>query len=316
LFFYDALGRRVAKTITASPWVASLVGATGTERTLGAATTYNQTFSYLVNQDKILLGTSGDGVQTLYLDGQGIDEHLGEVSSRITQAYVTDHLGSVINSAMASAFRTYGAFGETEVKGVIVPTSYIADPVLYGFAGRQFDLESAKYYNRARTYDPSTGRFMSQDPLGLIGGDTNLYRYAGNNPLNFVDPTGRSFLSTIAAGALTATVLGASSTVILLAAAGAGATYLAASYFGGPQAVAVVNGVASGLIGGSAGIALGGLLGAGFALQAALGAGGVVVGGLLDAVTGFPSTEPNQADSDPGTDPNQTSQGQQACGAN
>jgi hypothetical protein len=42
----------------------------------------------------------------------------------------------------------------------------------------------------ARVYDPMTGQFTSADPLGLGGGDTNLRRYAGNNPVNAIDPSG------------------------------------------------------------------------------------------------------------------------------
>ncbi|MEK7071175.1 MAG: RHS repeat-associated core domain-containing protein [Patescibacteria group bacterium] len=43
----------------------------------------------------------------------------------------------------------------------------------------------------ARYYDPQTARFLTKDPLGPHeGGDINPYRYAGNNPVNFTDPTG------------------------------------------------------------------------------------------------------------------------------
>ena len=45
-------------------------------------------------------------------------------------------------------------------------------------------------YNRARYYDPTTGRWTTEDPLGFAAGDTNLYRYVGDNPTNRVDPSG------------------------------------------------------------------------------------------------------------------------------
>ena len=63
----------------------------------------------------------------------------------------------------------------------------------FTFTGREYDPESGLYYYRARYYDASTGRFISKDPIGFEGGDTNLYAYAGNNPVNFVDPTGLSY---------------------------------------------------------------------------------------------------------------------------
>src|SRR5437016_3358727 len=39
-------------------------------------------------------------------------------------------------------------------------------------------------------YDPTTGRWTSEDPTGFAGGDANLYRYVGNNPTNATDPSG------------------------------------------------------------------------------------------------------------------------------
>ena len=39
-------------------------------------------------------------------------------------------------------------------------------------------------------YNPETGRFLSADPIGFYGGDTNIYRYVRNNPINFIDPYG------------------------------------------------------------------------------------------------------------------------------
>ena len=45
---------------------------------------------------------------------------------------------------------------------------------------------------RARYYNPGTGTFVSEDPIGFGGEDTNLYRYVGNNPQSFTDPSGEN----------------------------------------------------------------------------------------------------------------------------
>ena len=50
--------------------------------------------------------------------------------------------------------------------------------------------ETELYYMRARWYEPRTGRFLSEDPIGLAGG-INAFAYAGNDPVNQRDPTGR-----------------------------------------------------------------------------------------------------------------------------
>lgn len=61
----------------------------------------------------------------------------------------------------------------------------------YRMAGREYDYVTGLYYMRARYYDPQSGRFMSEDPIG-IGGGLNLYSYAGNDPLNLRDISGTS----------------------------------------------------------------------------------------------------------------------------
>ena len=45
-------------------------------------------------------------------------------------------------------------------------------------------------YYRARYYDPSIGRFISEDPITFAGSGTNFYEYVANNPANWTDPTG------------------------------------------------------------------------------------------------------------------------------
>jgi RHS repeat-associated protein len=64
-----------------------------------------------------------------------------------------------------------------------------AKPNPLRFAGRHYDATGQIYQMRARWYDPHTGRFLSEDPIGLAGG-INPYAYAGNSPTNARDPSG------------------------------------------------------------------------------------------------------------------------------
>ena len=59
-----------------------------------------------------------------------------------------------------------------------------------GGTGRDIDADTGLQWHRARWYDPDTGRFLSEDPWGFKGRDSNLYRYAANQPTKFRDPTG------------------------------------------------------------------------------------------------------------------------------
>jgi RHS repeat-associated protein len=60
----------------------------------------------------------------------------------------------------------------------------------FKFTGQQLDTETGLYQAGARYYDPATGRFIGEDPIGFDGGDGNLYRYVGNNTTNELDPSG------------------------------------------------------------------------------------------------------------------------------
>ncbi|HEX9743506.1 MAG TPA: RHS repeat-associated core domain-containing protein, partial [Nitrospiraceae bacterium] len=104
--------------------------------------------------------------------------------------------------------------------------------------------ESGLIYMRNRYYDPATGRFTQEDPIGLAGG-LNLYGFAGGDPINFSDPFGlcpecKLLLAAAGASAAADTPLPGPGDVV---AAGftLGAGILATKYWvenGGPQAVA------------------------------------------------------------------------------
>jgi len=114
---------------------------------------------------------------------------------------VADHLGSVRdlvdNSGITRQHVVYDSFGNriSEVDrnaagSIIANTHAAAVDTIFGYTGREWDKDTSLQYNRARWYDPPTGRWLSQDPIGFAAGDANLYRYAGNGPTTKTDPSG------------------------------------------------------------------------------------------------------------------------------
>lgn len=95
-------------------------------------------------------------------------DHLG--STRVT----TDQAGEVTGR------RHYGSHGTATDTGTSTP--------MLGYAGEYIDTETGYIYLRARYYDPTTGQFLTRDPL--VGVTQDPYGYALNNPVNATDPTG------------------------------------------------------------------------------------------------------------------------------
>jgi RHS repeat-associated protein len=122
------------------------------------------------------------------LFGNGVDQIEADESNGNVLWALTDHLGSVRDvvddSGTVLNHIVYDAFG-----GV---TSQTDESVVfkYGYTAREFDAESGLQYNRARYLDTFTGKFISEDPISFQGGDSNLYRYVFNSPLNGTDPSG------------------------------------------------------------------------------------------------------------------------------
>ncbi|MCK4542700.1 MAG: RHS domain-containing protein [Spirochaetales bacterium] len=100
--------------------------------------------------------------------------------------YHADHLGTpqkmtAVNGAVVWAAK-YSSFGKANIEVETVENNL-------RFPGQYFDQETGLLYNFNRYYDPKTGRYLREDPIGTRGG-VNLFSYVLNNPLNRIDSTG------------------------------------------------------------------------------------------------------------------------------
>ena len=161
-FAYDPFGHRIQKT-----------------------TAFGSTI-YLYDGANIVVELNASGaVVASYTQGSGIDEPLATRRGGNIAYYHADGLGSVTSltgsTGQTVSTYTYDSFGNT------TPTEGIFNP--YRYTAREQDQETGLYYYRARYYDPSIGRFISEDPIGFKGGK-NFYTYVRNNPARFSDPFG------------------------------------------------------------------------------------------------------------------------------
>jgi RHS repeat-associated protein len=143
------------------------------------------------------------------------------------------------------------------------------------FPGQYYDKYSGVNYNYFRDYDPSLGRFVQSDPIGLRGG-LNTYAYVNSNPLIYIDPTGEFGLPGAGVGVIVG-VYGAylqngecTDLTDLFIGAAAGA---ASGFVGGSIGAAVAA------IGGATGSGLGAIAGASAGLAGSYG-GQVASGGV------------------------------------
>ena len=110
------------------------------------------------------------------------------VKNGVTYRLIADHLGSVrlvVDSTTGAIAQRmdYDEFGV-----VLMDTNPGFQP--FGFAGGLYDRDTGLVRLGARDYDAQTGRWTAKDPILFAGGDTNVYGYVLNDPVNFLDPAG------------------------------------------------------------------------------------------------------------------------------
>ena len=127
-----------------------------------------------------VLSDSKSGAQYVY--GNGLEARV--INGKLSY-YVTDVRGSVVaivddNGNVTHKYQ-YDEFGN-----VIQKQEADFNPFQYVGLHGVMALNDHQYYMRARHYDPTIGRFYSEDPIW----STNLYPYADNNPIMGIDPSG------------------------------------------------------------------------------------------------------------------------------
>ena len=202
---YDHAGRIVARTVAGvtTSYTYDAAGHLAGIFTPGSVVTFD--YDALGNR----IGKTENGVRTDFaIDPAGLGTVFGEYQGAATVANYASGLGIAARAAGGStAFYHFDATGNTSlISGaagaavatydylpfgkIAAQTGTLAQPFTFnGELGVQDDAGDL-FYMRARTYDAKLGRFTSLDPIGFTGGDTNLYRFANNDPVNFIDPSG------------------------------------------------------------------------------------------------------------------------------
>jgi RHS repeat-associated protein len=193
-YTYDVLGNLIAVTLPNGTAISYIVDS-NTHR-VGKEVNGVLGTGFLYDGNRIvaqLNGSNDVASQFVYASQAQIPDFM--ISSGITYRIFSDQLGSprlVVNTSTGAIAEqvSYDEFGN-----VISDSNPGFQP--FGFAGGLYDQDTKLLRFGARDYNPAIGRWTAKDPILFAGGDTNLYGYVLNDPVNWTDATGLAGLSDI-----------------------------------------------------------------------------------------------------------------------
>lgn len=132
-------------------------------------------------------GTSGTPTALYFQNPDRPGRYLAEWRQGVgLRWFLNDQLGSPLK--ILDQTGAVVATNQFDPYGGLISSTGVSSPI--GFAGMMRDPATGFLRAGVRHYDPLIGRFISEDPIGFESGESNLYRYAKNDPLNLTDPTG------------------------------------------------------------------------------------------------------------------------------
>ena len=163
-FFYDGLNRQVAR-VENGVTTYSVYDGWNVFAEYDAGGTQTNRWIYAGND---LIRSPNPVGHYYYPDASGSTRYLADNSGNLVEKYTYD---------------VYGTPTVTTVSGGPYNVTHL-------FTGQRWYSTLGIYDLRNRAYMPSMGRFLQPDPIGFSGDAANLYRYCGNNPVNWSDPSG------------------------------------------------------------------------------------------------------------------------------
>ena len=217
---YDAWGNVTGRTVTSTSATLSYDGLDHLT-TWDAGSSGQEQYIYDASGERVLRRSSSAGNTTMTVYAFGLEEHrysgsgvnqgntyyytlggmlIGEFDGATTNMFLTDALGSVIetisaapNGATVQGNQVYGPYGTSRYQQGSMGTAK-------GFTGQYNDSVSGLDYYGSRYYDPLVGRFLSADALDSNLAGLDPYAYVGGNPETFSDPTGQFYAPPLGGG--------------------------------------------------------------------------------------------------------------------